>query len=200
MQDANRGYPFHLSDWVTKQHRGCWLQASVQEGQGTAVALGTTIWQQMWASHTLGVLKHKILASVLDSRTASLTSLFLGGADEFAEEGLEVQLPVDQLAPGGFLHALWDLDHRPPSPAGSWSTSPLHTPQGHPPVLRPACVHETCCCRVCCMIVGLGFPHPCRGYRVFCNQPACITCVCFTSKSLLGGCQLAVVPGRSLTP
>ncbi|DBA91866.1 TPA: hypothetical protein ACH3X1_016000 [Trebouxia sp. C0004] len=32
--------------------------------------------------------------------------------------------PIDQLAPGGFLYDFWDMCHRAPSPAGSWSTTP----------------------------------------------------------------------------
>ena len=39
-------------------------------------------------------------------------------------EGDKAEKRVDQLAPGGFLYDYWDLAHRPPSPAGSWSNSP----------------------------------------------------------------------------
>lgn len=52
------------------------------------------------------------------------------GTNEFAEKGLQVETPMDQLAPGGYLHFLWDMDSRAPSPTGSWSTSPPHEAEG----------------------------------------------------------------------
>lgn len=61
---------------------------------------------------------------------ATFTAVVLPDADDFAEKELQLEPPVDQLAPGGFLHALWDLDHRAPTPLGSWSTSPPHKAEG----------------------------------------------------------------------
>lgn len=47
-------------------------------------------------------------------------------------EGDKGEKRVDQLAPGGFLYDYWDMAHRPPSPAGSWSSSPTRH-SGCPP-------------------------------------------------------------------
>ncbi len=58
---------------------------------------------------------HAMLAATCLFPCADVSEGWTGGASAG---------PIDQLAPGGFLYDLWDLSHRPASPAGSWSTTP----------------------------------------------------------------------------